>query len=67
MGDGREVEVGLPLSRLKQLIGNVFGRGGEDGGRFELTLVGAGSLSGIRKTIRWQGGGSDTLFVGGVA
>ena len=61
MGDGSEVEIGLPLSKLRALVGLSGGGSASTGGThvLELRLVSAGRA--IRRMIRLEGSDLGTL------
>ena len=66
MGDGGQVEYGVPKSDMQAIIGQAVAAAGKSGGGGVLTLIirGDGLLSGIRKTVRIQGGDAQTVLVG---
>ena len=61
MGDGGEVEVGLPQSTLNRLLNEAGLRGG--GGTTEIRLVvdGGGIIKNVTKVIRLRGGTGDVI------
>jgi TP901 family phage tail tape measure protein len=63
MGDGGEVEYGIPESRLVKLIeqARATGRGGGDGGTLTVVFTGTGVMRGVRKTVRHSGGDTTAL------
>lgn len=68
MGDGGQVEYGVPKSDMEQIIGQAVKAGGGAGGEGTLLTVvfrGDGILHGIRQTVRVQGGSAQTVLVGG--
>jgi tape measure domain-containing protein len=65
MGDGGQVEYGVPKSDMQAIIGQaVAAGGGGAGGVLTLIIKGDGILAGIRKTVRVQGGSAQTVLVG---
>lgn len=65
MGDGGQVEYGVPKSDMESIIGQaVAASGGQGGGVLTIMIRGDGILAGIRKQIRVQGGDVQTVLVG---
>lgn len=65
MGDGGQVEYGVPRSDMEQIIGQAVRAGGAGGGgTLHVVISGDGILRGIRETVRVQGGDVNTVLVG---
>jgi hypothetical protein len=64
MGDGGQVEYGLPESDLEALLRRAAGGGPGMGGVLTVIIKGTGLLRGIRSTARIEGGDSNTVLVG---
>lgn len=71
MGDGGQVEYGVPKSDMEAIIAQAIaaargggGGGGSDGAMLTVVISGTGVLSGIRKKVRVQGGDAQTVLVG---
>lgn len=73
MGDGNEVEYGIPKSDMREIIAQAVSAGRSEGGgagsgaTVTLLIKGDGILAGLRKTVRVQGGDVNTVLVGGGA
>jgi tape measure domain-containing protein len=71
MGDGGQVEYGIPRSDMQEIINQAVAAGrGEGGGTgagafVTLLIKGDGMLAGVRKVVRVQGGDAQTVLVGG--
>lgn len=66
MGDGGQVEYGVPKSDMQAIIAQAVAAGGQSGGgTLTLLIRGDGILQGIRQTVRVQGGKAQTVLVGG--
>jgi hypothetical protein len=63
MGDGGEVEYGIPRSQLESMLARAAGGG--SGGTVHVVISGTGILRGVRGTARVQGGSAQTVLVGG--
>lgn len=65
MGDGGEVEYGIPRSDMRAIIAEAVraGRGGGDGATLTVVLDGRGVLRGIREVVRIEGEDT-TVLVG---
>lgn len=66
MGDGGQVEYGVPKSDMQAIIGQAVAAAGAGGtgGTITLLIRGDGILRGIRETVRVQGGSAQTVLVG---
>lgn len=65
MGDGGQVEYGVPKSDMEAIIGNaVAAAKGAGGGTLNIVISGTGILRGIREQVRVQGGNVQTVLVG---
>lgn len=65
MGDGGQVEYGVPKSDMQAIIGQAVAAAGQGGGGTLTILIrGDGILHGIRETVRVQGGTAQTVLVG---
>lgn len=62
MGDGGEVEYGIPRSDMRSIIGDAVRAGGGQGSM--ITIVITDEMRRIRKTVRAQGGKTQTVLAG---
>lgn len=65
MGDGGQVEYGVPKSDMQAIIGQAVAAAGQGGGTLTVIFRGDGILRGIREKVRVQGGSAQTVLVGG--
>ncbi len=65
MGDGGQVEYGVPKSDMQAIISQAVAAAGAGGGTLTLVIRGDGLLRNIRETVRVQGGTAQTVLVGG--
>jgi tape measure domain-containing protein len=64
MGDGGQVEYGVPKSDMQAIIGQAVQAAQGGGGTLTVIFKGDGILAGIRKQVRVQGGSAQTVLVG---
>lgn len=65
MGDGGQVEYGVPRSDMEAIIGSaVAAARGAGGGTLNIVISGTGILRGIREQVRVQGGDVNTVLAG---
>jgi phage-related minor tail protein len=65
MGDGGQIEYGVPRDDMRAIIREAVAAGaGSGGGVLRIVIEGTGLLKGLRRTARVQGGNTQTVYVG---